>query len=247
MLYGGLDIDKRELIKAEFQAPPDRSPVRILLATDAASEGIDLQLQCHRMVHVEIPFSPTRLEQRNGRIDRHGQPSAIVEIHHFVSEGYQNAKPGSLDGDLDFLWRIAQKVNAIRDDLGTAGPVLAQQVEEAMLGRREAVDDGQIDRAKAKASRTALKLERNLREEIKRLREQLDESIEELGITPTTVARVVAVGLDLARQPRLMPAPGKAGCFRVGALSNAWALAKVGLGDPLERNRAADYVRPRGR
>ncbi len=62
LLYGGLDTDKRERIKAEFQAPPDRAPVRILLATDAASEGIDLQLQCHRLVHVEIPFSPTRLE-----------------------------------------------------------------------------------------------------------------------------------------------------------------------------------------
>jgi hypothetical protein len=113
------------------------------------------------MVHVEIPFSPTRLEQRNGRIDRHGQPSPVVEIYHFVSEGFERAKSGSLDGDLDFLWRVAKKVDTIRDDLGTAGPVLAQQVEEAMLGRRETVDDGQVDRAKAKASRTVLKLQRN--------------------------------------------------------------------------------------
>lgn len=233
LLYGGLETDKRERIKAEFQAPPDRSPVRILLATDAASEGIDLQLQCHRMVHVEIPFSPARLEQRNGRIDRHGQPSPVVEIHHFVSEGFERAKPGSLDGDLDFLWRIARKVDTIRDDLGTAGPVLAQQVEEAMLGRRESVDDGEVDRAKAKASRTALKLERNLREEIKRLREQLDESVEELGITPAAVARVVTVALELARQPELKPSVRHPGRYKVGALSNAWALAKAGLADPL--------------
>jgi ERCC4-related helicase len=233
LLYGGLETDKRERIKAEFQAPPDRSPVRILLATDAASEGIDLQLECHRMVHVEIPFSPTRLEQRNGRIDRHGQPSPVVEIYHFVGEGFERAKPGSMDADLDFLWRIAKKVDTIRDDLGTAGPVLAQQVEEAMLGRRDAVDDGQVERAKAKASRTALKLERNLREEIKRLRDQLDESVEQLGITPTSVARVVTVALELARQPQLKPSARHAGCYRVGALSNAWALAKVGLADPL--------------
>jgi superfamily II DNA or RNA helicase len=236
LLYGGLETDKRERIKAEFQAPPDRSPVRILLATDAASEGIDLQLQCHRMVHVEIPFSPTRLEQRNGRIDRHGQPSPLVEIYHFVSEGFEHAKPGSLDGDLDFLWRIARKVDTIRDDLGTAGPVLAQQVEEAMLGRRDAVDDGQVERAKAKASRTALKLERNLREEIKRLRDQLDESVEQLGVTPTSVARVVTVALELARQPELKPSVRHSSCYKVGALSNAWALAKVGLADPLSGN-----------
>lgn len=236
LLYGGLETDKRERIKAEFQAPPDRSPVRILLATDAASEGIDLQLQCHRMVHVEIPFSPTRLEQRNGRIDRHGQPSPIVEIYHFVGEGFERAKPGSLDGDLDFLWRIARKVDTIRDDLGTAGPVLAQQVEEAMLGRREVVDDRQVEQAKAKASRTVLRLERNLREEITRLRDQLDESVEQLGITPASVARVVAVALELARQPELKPSARHTGCYKVGALSNAWALAKAGLTDPLGGN-----------
>ena len=60
-------------IKAAFQADPGRVPVRILLATDAASEGIDLQNHCPRLVHYEIPWNPNRLEQRNGRIDRHGQ------------------------------------------------------------------------------------------------------------------------------------------------------------------------------
>ena len=83
LLYGGMDAEARERIKGEFQHAPDRFPLRILLATDAASEGIDLQRHCHRMVHVEIPFSPTRLEQRNGRIDRHGQPAPEVLIHHF--------------------------------------------------------------------------------------------------------------------------------------------------------------------
>lgn len=78
LLYGGMDTDARERIKGEFQHAPDRFPLRILLATDAASEGIDLQRYCHRMMHVEIPFSPTRLEQRNGRIDRHGQSAPEV-------------------------------------------------------------------------------------------------------------------------------------------------------------------------
>ena len=68
-IYGGMDRD-RERIKAAFQADPAYSPVRILLATDAASEGIDLQHHCHLLVHYEIPWNPNRLEQRNGRIDR---------------------------------------------------------------------------------------------------------------------------------------------------------------------------------
>ena len=83
---------------------------RILLATDAASEGIDLQLHCHRLVHYEIPWNPNRLEQRNGRIDRHGQKAPEVLVHHFVGAGYEDAEPGSLEGDLQFLFAAAKKV-----------------------------------------------------------------------------------------------------------------------------------------
>ena len=72
-MYGGMDSKDRERIKAAFQTDPKQSPVRILLATDAASEGIDLQNHCSRLIHFEIPWNPNRLEQRNGRIDRHGQ------------------------------------------------------------------------------------------------------------------------------------------------------------------------------
>ena len=72
-MYGGMDPHDREAVKAAFQTAPDISPVRILLATDAASEGLDLQNHCSRLIHYEIPWNPNRMEQRNGRIDRHGQ------------------------------------------------------------------------------------------------------------------------------------------------------------------------------
>ena len=71
-----------------FQADPTEHPVRILLATDAASEGIDLQNHCHRLVHYDIPLNPNRLEQRNGRIDRYGQ-TARPEVCHFVGAGWR--------------------------------------------------------------------------------------------------------------------------------------------------------------
>ncbi|HVA89945.1 MAG TPA: DISARM system SNF2-like helicase DrmD, partial [Chloroflexota bacterium] len=67
-MYGGMETEDRERIKAAFQAGPDQSWVRILLATDAASEGIDLQNHCSRLIHYEIPWNPNRMEQRNGRI-----------------------------------------------------------------------------------------------------------------------------------------------------------------------------------
>lgn len=85
--FGGKDKDERERVKAAYQADPSQCPVRILLATDVASEGIDLQKHCHRLIHIEIPWNPNRLQQRNGRIDRHGQKHN-PQIFHFVAKGY---------------------------------------------------------------------------------------------------------------------------------------------------------------
>jgi superfamily II DNA or RNA helicase len=239
LIFGGMDQEHRERIKSEFQADPSLSPVRILLATDAASEGIDLQRTCHRVVHYEIPFSPTRLEQRNGRIDRHGQPSPEVLVYHFVPQGWENAQPGTLEGDLGFLRRVAVKVNTIRTDLGSAGPVIQEQVEEAMLGRRTMLDDGSIDRRRNRGSTGIAGLQRNLREEIERLRLQLDESRQELGVSPDAIARVVQTGLELARQPGLRPtvvqrhlAPAVE-AFAVPPLGEPWSRAVTGLEHPV--------------
>lgn len=243
LLYGGMDTETRERVKAEFQTPPSLRPVRILLATDAASEGIDLQRYCHRLVHLEIPFSPTRLEQRNGRVDRHLQPSPTVDIYHFVPKGYENAPTGSLDGDLQFLSLIAHKVDQIRDDLGSAGPVLATQVEEAMLGRRRHIDDKALRSERTRRAQAALRrIERNLREEVAALRDALSTSVTELGLTSTAVQRVVEVGLQLARQAPLQPMtlprePGDtrpAGpAFVVPPLTRSWARINADLYDPI--------------
>ena len=83
LLHGGMDEDLRERIKGDFQKPPHMHPVRIIVATDTASEGIDLQDHCHRLVNYDIPFNPNRLEQRAGRIDRYGQTHR-PQILHFV-------------------------------------------------------------------------------------------------------------------------------------------------------------------
>ncbi len=237
LLYGGMDEKERERIKEEFVAAPALSPVRILLATDAASEGIDLQRRCHRLVHYEIPWNPNRLEQRNGRVDRYEQPSPEVLIHHFVSAGYEQAEPGSLEGDLEFLAIAARKVESIREDLGSVGPVIAEQVAEAMLGRRRTLDTEAAER-KRELERAALRVERNLREEIARLRERLDESVQELRLTPENIERIVRIGLELARQPqleeRLLDRPdGPVRVFSLPQLTGSWARAGEGLAHPV--------------
>ena len=247
MIYGGMPNDKREPIKAAFQTRPSESAVRILLATDAASEGVNLQNYCSKLIHVEIPWNPNRMEQRNGRVDRHGQKAAEVHIHHFVGRGFDTAgvsgKVGDLEGDLEFLMRAALKVETIREDLGKVGPVIATQVEEAMLGRRNRLDTTRAE-LDAEPVRQMLKFERKLREQLEKLASQLDETKHELNLTPEHVENVVRVGLELAGQPALIPVevdgiwPDPLGArktcpvFRLPALSNSWAQCADGLAHP---------------
>ncbi len=241
LLYGGMDPATRERVKAVFQADPTLDPVRILLATDAASEGIDLQRRCHRLVHYEIPWNPNRLEQRNGRVDRHGQQAAQVLIHHFVGSGYEQSQPGSVQDDLEFLWLVACKVDTIREDLGSAGPVIAAQVEERMLGKRRSLDESQIDRA-SPSGRIA-RIERDVRDQVARLRQRLEDSVGELHLAPHNVERVVGVALELAHQPQLVattverPGPdGRAAsspAFHVPRLTFSWSRASEGLAHPV--------------
>ena len=241
LLYGGMDADEREQIKAAFQSDPSNDPVRILLATDTASEGIDLQHHCHRIIHVEIPFNPNRLEQRNGRIDRHGQQSPEVNIYHFVGAGYEG-KSASFERDLEFLYRAAIKIETIRNDLGTAGAVLAREVEKAMLGRTG--DLGRVIQDTSAAT-AALKAERKLRERVTEMHSRLLASQEELGISPTSIKDVVDVGLELGRQRPLetVSLPPKnhrskeVTAFGVPDLTRSWANACSNLYHPLTEAR----------
>jgi superfamily II DNA or RNA helicase len=250
LMYGGMPSDEREAVKNEFQTSPKASDVRILLATDSASEGLDLQNHCNRLVHIEVPWNPNRMEQRNGRIDRHGQRRPKVFIHHFVGKGYRHqakgaaeANPGDLEGDLEFLLRAVRKVETIREDLGKVGPVISQQVTEAMLGRRSKLDTSQAERS-AEPTRRLLRVERDLREQLGKLHSQLVDTRRALNMTPESVQAVVETGLALAGHPPLIAAtlagvwPDPTGqrtecpVFRVPQLGGTWQSAHEGLMHP---------------
>ena len=258
-LHGGMDQDEREKIKAAFQAHPSVSPVRILLATDAASEGIDLQNHCNYLIHIEIPWNPNVMEQRNGRIDRHGQREKIVFIWHPVGKAIEagapapGAKPGDLDGDHEFLMRAVRKVDNIRQDLGCIGPVIAQQIEEAMLGRRIEMDTSDAE-AKASKARRFIAAERRLQERIARLHERLLEARDGFNLTPDRVARAVSVALDIAGKPPLepvdLPDAPDARALAVPLLAGTWAQATHGLEHPhtgIRRPITFDHAVARGR
>ena len=251
-LHGSLPHDEREVVKAAFQASPDVSPVRILLATDAASEGIDLQNWCRYLIHVEIPWNPNVMEQRNGRIDRHGQKSREVLIWHPV--GRSDRASSAID-DSEFLWRAAQKVETIRQDLGSVGPVLARRIEDAMLKptSTRTLDTTDVETAD-KARRGSLAFERDLRRRVADLHERLTASRTEFGLTPERVGRAVALALALDGQPPLMPVPmvgaPEGSVFRVPELTGAWDRAGTGLAHPftgVRRPVTFDHAVAKGR
>ena len=239
-MYGGMDPEKREEVKAAFQTSPEISPVRILLATDAASEGLDFQNFCSRLIHYEIPWNPNRMEQRNGRVDRHGQKADKVLVYHFVGKGYNerarrqfSGQVSDMEADLEFLMRVALKVETIREDLGKVGMVIAEQVEEAMLGRRTTLNTEKAEK-ESEPIRQMLRFERDLQKQVQALMQQYRETRKELRLSPDNIGKVVEVGLALAGQPPLIPTKTQDGkpCFRLPPLRGSWAACTEGLEHP---------------
>lgn len=80
LIHGGLTREQR---RAALDAFPSAG---VLLATDAAGEGLNLQAHCRTVINLELPWNPMRLEQRIGRVDRIGQRHR-VHVFHLVAEG----------------------------------------------------------------------------------------------------------------------------------------------------------------
>lgn len=241
ILHGSMKQEDREPLKAAFQAEPAIAPVRILLATDAASEGIDLQNHCNYLIHIEIPWNPNIMEQRNGRIDRHGQKMQEVFVWHPVGKGFEwkddtrHIEVGKIEGDHEYLMRTVLKIEQIREDLGSVGPVIAQQIEEAMLGRRSTLNTYAAE-AKAAKARRFIAAERKLKEKITRLHTRLMEAKTDFHMSPENIAQAVAIALDLAEKPGLKPATLKntprGSVFEVPVLPGSWGRATAGLEHP---------------
>ena len=100
---------------------------RVLVATDCLSEGIDLQEHFDAVVHYDLPWNPNRLEQREGRVDRFGQPKR--EVRTVLLYGTNNQVDQVV---LDVLIR---KATTIRKSLGIAVPVPVdpEQVMETVV------------------------------------------------------------------------------------------------------------------
>ena len=82
--------DRENGSRRPFRRTRRIAPCVFLLATDAASEGVNLQNHCSQLIHFEIPWNPNRMEQRNGRVDRMGRRADEVHIYHFVGRGFDD-------------------------------------------------------------------------------------------------------------------------------------------------------------
>lgn len=87
-LHGGLTGGERADVLARFTA----GERRVLLATDAASEGLNLQHRCRMVVHLEVPWTPTRTEQRVGRVDRIGQTRTVHQLHLVAADTVEQSR-----------------------------------------------------------------------------------------------------------------------------------------------------------
>lgn len=245
-LHGGMSTEDREQLRLAFQKDPTEHPLRILLATDAASEGIDLQKHCHRLVNYDIPFNPNKLEQRIGRIDRYGQ-TETPEISHFVGTGWEGAVD-RFAADLEFLSRVATKVSRMEEDLGSVNAVLSDAVQRRMLGDTVAINIDTAGSKKSASVKEGLPAESKVREQVRRLRESLEATVDELGINAGGIQRVVDTALDLARQQPLRPHRDEKhlaeGMFDVPTLTGSWARAAEGLTEKFQSNGKNKYDEP---
>ena len=114
---------RREEIKHAFNTEPKDHPLRILIATDAAREGLNLQRHCHDLFHFDLPWNPSRLDQRNGRIDRKLQPVDEVFCHYFVY--LQRPEDRVLEV-------LVKKAERIREELGSVAKVLEGRIAETI-------------------------------------------------------------------------------------------------------------------
>jgi SNF2 family DNA or RNA helicase len=156
VIHGNMRQEER--IKAEEQFMKDSC--RILLATDSASEGLNLQKRCHILINYELPWNPNRLEQRIGRVHRYGQKKD-VEVFNLLN----------LDTKEDqILKRLQKKIDEISKAIGSTGEVLGivakANIEEAI---RKSLKDDIPAEVTALEIEAAIEQNRQICEEYRRL------------------------------------------------------------------------------
>jgi superfamily II DNA or RNA helicase len=233
LLFGGMTSDEFESVKGDFEDPGNA--VRLLLATDAASEGINMQEACRWVIHYDIPWSPSRILQRNGRVSRHGQ-MRDVSIHYFRCDEEE---------DIQFLYFIAQKVDRVRNDLGSVEPVFDTAIQRHFAGERNPAELDKIDLFVQQAQTTSketgdlgVSRPEELKKLMQRARELLEGTESRLSISSAALAQLLQTAIAVEGKGKLEPITGRLGFYRLTPPPSWESLAKksltVGSGDRME-------------
>ncbi|MBL8818845.1 MAG: hypothetical protein JNL58_22640 [Planctomyces sp.] len=209
VFHGPTPPEKREEIKRAFNAPPQKHPVRILVATDAAREGLNLQAHCWNLFHFDVPWNPSRMEQRNGRIDRKLQPKDKVCCHYF----YYQQRPEDR-----ILKVLVRKTQTIREELGSLSQVIDPRLAATMKRgiRRDQIAEiestiatADLDPAQRKAIESELEATRqrqdSLRQQINHLRTLAAASQDSIGLNEELFQKAISSSLRLLNAPPLNP------------------------------------------
>jgi superfamily II DNA or RNA helicase len=208
LLFGGMTADEFEAVKGEFEDP--NAAVRLLLATDAASEGINMQECCRWVIHYDVPWSPSKIIQRNGRVSRHGQ-TRDVSVHYFKSNE---------DEDLDFLGYVAAKVSTIQDDLGSVERVFDAAIHKHFEGKKvtqQQIDFAVEDEAKKSPEQNDLghSTATDIADLTRRAKELLENTDSRLGISPESLVGILCAAIQVEGQGSLDPISGNPGFYRL--------------------------------
>jgi hypothetical protein len=239
--HGGMGDEARDEVQRAFNSPPGEHPVRILVATDAAREGVNLQAHCADLFHIDIPWNPARMEQRNGRIDRTLQPQEEVRCHYFVY-------PQRTEDQV--LETVVRKIATVQRELGSLGAVLLDQIEAALENGITRKVRGVVEKvgSDAKTATVDEELEARrtdltaVRDEVMRAGRRLESSRRTLEVEPDSLRGVVDIGLALAGAAPLKDA-GKTSDGRatheLPALDRSWDVTLDTLRPP--RGRSEDF------
>jgi superfamily II DNA or RNA helicase len=142
LFHGGTPDHERNAAIHEFLTDPS---IRVFLATDAASEGKNLQHGVHHLIHLDVPWNPNRYLQRNGRIDRYGQR----ETPHIWALVAADRKGNEGRPEYRALEIVIEKLRKIQQETGSVGRVLPNftsgRVREVLTGA-VADAENQLDR-----------------------------------------------------------------------------------------------------
>lgn len=246
---GSTSTESREEIKKAFNSTPSEHPVRILIATDAAREGINLQAHCHHLFHYDIPWNPGRLEQRNGRIDRKLQPEPKVFCHYFVYKQRQE------DRVLDAL---VKKTARIQKELGSLSQVLDRRLSQKLefgitmsqvSNLVSSIDAENAPDAKATADaelEEARERQGDLQNQVKMLENRIEQARRWINYSHQAFEQALSTSLRLNRYSPLESvgsAPDGAPCYAFPkiateqALDPSWAITLDALRVPPDKGK----------